>query len=106
MNDAAEFLYTVSLAGRVLLAKTEEQPKNRFYKRLWKDRFHVLGMAGQLFVVSFSENPDLLSQWRAYTHGGSGVSIGFGTRYLLARARPQTFALSNAFTIREFRSES
>ncbi len=93
LNDAAEFLYTITLAGSVLLTKTGEQPRNKFYKRLWKDRFRMLALAGQIFVVSFSENPDLLSQWRAYTGGGSGVSIGFQHKYLLTRALTQHFRL-------------
>ena len=37
------------------------------------------------FCASFSENPDQLSQWRAYAAGGAGVAIGFDSRYL----RPQ-----------------
>ncbi|MCC7714677.1 DUF2971 domain-containing protein [Janthinobacterium lividum] len=30
-----------------------------------------------VFVTSFSEKPDLLSQWRGYCPGGAGVCIGF-----------------------------
>jgi hypothetical protein len=35
-----------------------------------------------LFVASFTEKPDNLSQWRAYCHPGLGVSIGFSAKCL------------------------
>lgn len=35
-----------------------------------------------LYAACFSENPDLLSQWRAYAMDGRGVAIGFYKRYL------------------------
>jgi Protein of unknown function (DUF2971) len=35
-----------------------------------------------LFVASFTEKPDDLSQWRAYCPAGLGVSIGFSTKCL------------------------
>ncbi len=31
------------------------------------------------YVICFSENPDLLSQWRGYANDACGVSIGFST---------------------------
>lgn len=42
-----------------------------------KERRHIND-----FVVSFSENGDDLSQWRAYCPGGAGFSIGFDTKAL------------------------
>jgi hypothetical protein len=39
------------------------------------------------FVVSFSENGDLLSQWRAYGWLGGGYSIGFHPSALFAAVR-------------------
>src|ERR1700744_3597479 len=35
-----------------------------------------------LFVASFTEKPDDLSQWRAYCPPGVGVSIGFSAKCL------------------------
>lgn len=44
----------------------------------------VEGYAGSTegFAFCLSENGDLLSQWRAYAHDGSGVSIGFSESVL------------------------
>lgn len=33
-------------------------------------------------MICFSSNGDLLSQWRAYSDNGKGVSIGFSRKYL------------------------
>jgi hypothetical protein len=40
----------------------------------------------RLFVLSFSANPDLLSQWRAYASDGTGVAIGLDASALRDRA--------------------
>jgi hypothetical protein len=39
------------------------------------------------FVISFCENSDLLSQWRAYSEGGGGYSMGFLSSALLAASK-------------------
>lgn len=36
-----------------------------------------------VYIASFSQGEDLLSQWRAYASDGYGVAIGFNTEYLL-----------------------
>jgi hypothetical protein len=46
-----------------------------------------------VYVTSFSEKGDLLSQWRAYASRG-GVSIGFSAAKLAERAAPQEFWLA------------
>jgi len=38
-----------------------------------------LSFSGGAFVCSFSVQPDLLSQWRAYGDDGRGVALGFST---------------------------
>lgn len=35
-----------------------------------------------VYIASFSQGEDLLSQWRAYANDGYGVAIGFNTEYL------------------------
>lgn len=48
-----------------------------------------------IFVFSLSEHRNLLSQWRAYTKHGSGVSIGFS----LADLRRLSFSETNALDL-------
>jgi len=38
-----------------------------------------------IFVSSFSEHSDSLSQWRAYADDGAGVALGLDLNYLLAK---------------------
>ena len=35
------------------------------------------------FICCFSEDGDMLSQWRAYANNGLGVSIGFNVKYFM-----------------------
>ena len=44
------------------------------------------------FIASFTEDGDLLSQWRGYGAGGDGVSIGFNLNDLTFSGIPGVFA--------------
>lgn len=48
------------------------------------------------YVICFSEEPDLLSQWRGYANDACGVSIGFSTEsfYPLARSIRSSYNFS------------
>jgi len=94
LNDSLEFLYTVNLAEETLRSVIAGQPRRTFYKRLLGHSERALAFVEKdIFAVSFSEVPDLLSQWRAYTGGGAGFSIGSETKKLLDRAKEQGFQL-------------
>lgn len=45
---------------------------------------------GSIYVASFSEQRDLLSQWRAYGGDGLGYGLGFATEPNLEAAHPST----------------
>lgn len=48
------------------------------------------------FITCFSEDGDILSQWRAYANDGSGVAIGFNTSYFnIKHQLPFTMAVYN-----------
>jgi hypothetical protein len=53
----------------------EPDPRRKFLDAL--KRFPDIGPESSTFVCSFSEEGDQLSQWRGYTTGGYGFSIGF-----------------------------
>lgn len=59
-----------------------------------------------VFVSSFSENGDSLSQWRAYSERSGGYSIGFRPEYLRAvgeqflRSRPDRFSQGSDTLVR------
>lgn len=46
-----------------------------------------------LFVGSFTENGNLLSQWRGYCPHGKGVSIGFGPTKIVVQAERASYLL-------------
>jgi hypothetical protein len=54
-----------------------------------------LGTVGELktFVCSFSEEGDLLSQWRAYSREGGGLSLGFNFHIIERCANRQGYRL-------------
>lgn len=93
LNDAAEFNYTIGLAQEYLNIRLrhERGPWNTFYGTVLEALGHLKTMT--LFVGSFSENGDSLSQWRAYAHNGIGFSLGFEYDYLRRLAAAQDFRL-------------
>jgi hypothetical protein len=94
MNDAKEFALALEVAHFCLHAvrkgvKTEEESAllDRMIQQLeWVAQVNVC-------VVSFSEVPDQLSQWRAYA-GDYGFSLGLRTERLQAVASEQSFFLA------------
>lgn len=77
LNDTTEYGYAIELirevsAGRKFLcASIAPDPISALMDGKWP------GETEGLFVTSFSELPDQLSQWRAYSRGGNGFSLGF-----------------------------
>jgi len=95
LNDQREFALALDIAERVL-----EERKSRLVSRFDRGVLEVLREAvsqardASVFVASFSENGDQLSQWRGYCPSSNGYSLGFRTSDLrkLSRAE-QSFVL-------------
>jgi hypothetical protein len=79
MNDAKEKLWISEVFERVWRTRCESGAgvdEARHY-------FHDFQLdTTPVFISCFSEDGDLLSQWRAYTDDGRGVAIGFRTARL------------------------
>jgi len=92
-NDRTEFRHAVSLIRGLLELhlKMERGP--------WNDLYGALLDAVSLFsdfhinVGSFSEEGDLLSQWRGYCPKGIGFSLGFDPKTIERQAKEQNFRL-------------
>jgi DUF2971 family protein len=98
LNDAAEFNYAGSLLYQklaMMLGHSTEEIQRRFYLYLLNS-LHKARMV-TLFVGSFSEDGDSLSQWRGYSHGGFGFNIGFKDTYIESLARQQSYRLVKCF---------
>src|SRR6267378_2307536 len=93
MNDAAEFNYTVELVRETIKnkRKNEKPPRTDLYDEILKQLRRFEDMT--IFVGSFSERRDSLSQWRAYTHNGIGFSVGFEYEYLNRCAQRQGYII-------------
>lgn len=104
MNDPLEGTWVHQVAGNLATevfgdSALGEQTRDQIEARLtapdlWDqslrsdaepDRLHFAAMEeafSPAFIASFTEDGDLLSQWRGYGAGGDGVSIGFDLRKL------------------------
>ncbi len=97
LNDAHELRHGIELGRNRLeaLLKTEEATSQSAGRIKWL--LHDIRHAGTaatkpVFVCSFSEESDSLSQWRAYCHGG-GFAVGFPLSLLEATVADQQFVL-------------
>lgn len=80
MNDSGEVVHIVPTVRRILSEYFKEYSEERVTNAIDSAINHILGPDGGNFIslaTCFSDNPDLLSQWRGYGNDGMGVSIGF-----------------------------
>lgn len=90
LNDGREFAHALEVVRTKLNEYTDDFTRDFF------SRVHEMLMAQSstnVFVASFSEDGDLLSQWRAYCPPGRGVSIGFDESDLRQACEAQGFRL-------------
>jgi hypothetical protein len=95
LNDATEYKYAFSVLESVLDAKIaapSDELEQAFlkYLRTYIDEVRNI----DVYVFCFSQQPDLLSQWRGYCPNGSGFSVAFLVDDLRRWAEKQDFFLS------------
>jgi hypothetical protein len=73
MNDTDEF----TLGHRFIEQALKDRTAHPSHKLLARLLSHPSYVSPLVFSISFSEDRDLLSQWRAYTDNGAGFSVGF-----------------------------
>lgn len=82
LNDSRELVHTLDVAKTLLEARVRKvtSPRAKLFdgwaNRLWQLKDYPI------YVVSFSQEEDLLSQWRAYCNP-TGFAIGFGAFELM-----------------------
>jgi hypothetical protein len=82
LNDREEFKHTRKLTDEIASAAPDLDAEGFQNKALLLTAVNLLFDHGalplsQVFVASFSAAEDQLGQWRGYSHGSSGVSLGF-----------------------------
>lgn len=81
LNDASEFFHGLSFAKRVAGEIYMEDDYLEAFG--WAVRHGLEAVsADSLYVASFSEKADLLSQWRGYCPAGAGICLGFAVPQL------------------------
>lgn len=78
LNDSNEFLLAINLAREVLRGK-RNLCSDKILAVFQEEMEQAIEFAATktVYVCSFSEEKDLLSQWRSYCPGGIGFSLGF-----------------------------
>ena len=84
LNDSAEYALAVAAAEMILdhRASMARTPFKMGIYRVLKDSLKQ-GHETEVFVSSFSQNADQLSQWRGYCPAANGDSIGFTPAVLI-----------------------
>ena len=79
-NDSAEFHLTLDLAAAIVRDRIDTKITQATARELEND---IDGIRhANIFAISLSEEPDLLSQWRAYGGPGSSFALGLDTNVL------------------------
>lgn len=94
LNDETEFELALNLAAVVLNEKLQCQKDTREKEKIrcLIDNIPTIQKLN-VCVISLSQKRDLLSQWRAYSAGIGGYSIGFKSDNLVVSASKQGFYL-------------
>ena len=88
LNDFSEFRYTLALLDEHLdeVLQAGGSKSSQVAVKEWKGALRKMpGIA--MFVASFSEESDLLSQWRAYCPAAGGFSLGMHPLELMRSAK-------------------
>ena len=106
LNDTSEFSYAKGLLSNELKRFCEVNPDfNRktnldesmgyFFSEILEEKINKLlpSQHFSFYVCSFSEERNLLSQWRGYTRNGSGISLGFALGSLEKCVKQAGFAI-------------
>jgi len=89
LNDASEYTFTHQLFVGRLTQFIEDAAKEEVVLYLEFVRNRLVGITprdADYYVVSFSVNGDVLSQWRSYCPPGGGYSIGLSAEELMKAA--------------------
>ena len=81
LNDRSELEYVADITEKIINIRMFTEPESREELRQLKETLQVWrpthSRPGAIYVCSFSESGNQLSQWRGYCPKGGGISIGF-----------------------------
>ena len=91
LNDSSEFFHALAFAEDFGTDLYMDDYFQSFGYALRQELDKVI--ANEIYVASFTEKPDLLSQWRGYCPAGGGVGIGFDLSALETFCKRQGYKL-------------
>jgi len=94
LNDAAEYAYAQALLHEEIKTIQESVSAEDAHFLEKESEYMGSGKGTDVFVSSFSEVGDLLSQWRGYCPAGGGFSIGFDFSFLKEIAEKSRFTFA------------
>ena len=80
LNDSQEHFWLRNKARNFIAQQIQHHPDDEGYQ--WLDMILRQEWLHEIYCACFSEQSDLLNQWRAYGDDGKGVAIGFSTDHL------------------------
>lgn len=94
LNDTKEIEHAVEYAKNAIGNRLNRGDLAADERSVLQEMAQACGSAAKrYYVASFSEDQDLLSQWRAYCPPGGGYSLGISSEHLQAVSRDQHFLL-------------
>lgn len=93
LNDSSEFSHALKLAVEILDQRIQDGATEQLHKlKSFRESIPRIDSV-HVCVASFSEDPDVLSQWRAYGGASGGYAIGFVPERLRELGRDQQLFL-------------
>lgn len=77
MNDYEEELWAAKQIYRTHVALSKQEDSSQLFREYYHREYESNRISLRKFLCCFSEDGDLLSQWRAYAANGTGFAIGF-----------------------------
>lgn len=97
LNDSQELLYAHEIMENLLAESEYTKNRNQAAIPFLKLFSSILGLKNNIhahvYVMSFSEAPDNLNQWRSYTPHGKGIDLTFNFR------EPEDFLSENNISL-------
>lgn len=100
LNDAEELRHLGRWLDTEIGQRLSKEP-NDILSNLRRWIAQRLDSGPKVFIGSFTENGNLLSQWRGYCPHGKGVSLGFSPEKLIKSARDGGYAAGRCIYDRE-----
>jgi hypothetical protein len=98
LNDTSELKYAGEVMRDAIFEYFDDRgdkEEQSFLNQLFTWVFSAFTDAKyHLFIAAFTEEGNLLSQWRSYTTQGKGVSIGFEPKFLLRNIKSQNLKIA------------